>query len=126
MSDNKQLLAIIEHGGYPNLLPLYQELGLTTYTAPSMRKGLSLCKKHKPDIVVAEFIYAPTYGSYICNLESLFAFLQRSKPDTQLIVFIEKEHLHHLEKVADRFPIAAVLTHPIQRHEVEAKLRLHV
>ncbi len=126
MSDKKQLLAIIEHGGYPNLLPLYQALGLTTHTAPSMRKGLSLCKKHKPDIVVAEFIYAPTYGSYICNLESLFAFLQRSKPDTKLVVFIEKEHLHHLAKVADRFPIAAVLTHPIQSHEVEQQLLAHL
>jgi len=126
MSDKKQLLAIIEHGGYPNLLPLYQELGLTTHTAPSMRKGLSLCKKHKPDIVVAEFIYAPTYGSYICNLESLFAFLQRSKPETKLIIFIERDHLHHLEKVADRFPIAAVLTHPIRAQVVEQALRSHL
>lgn len=52
-----RLLAIIELGGYPNLLPLYQRLGFEVDVVNSQRKARSYLKKTIPDVIVAEYIF---------------------------------------------------------------------
>ena len=73
MSESKTLLHILELGEYPDLLPVFASLNMVTHQAQSMRKGLSTLGRLKPDIIVAEFNYLPTYGSQISNVESLLA-----------------------------------------------------
>ena len=50
---SKQLLSIVEIGGYPNYIPLYQQAGYGVETLNSMRKAMSWLKRNKPDVVVA-------------------------------------------------------------------------
>ena len=103
----KSLHAIVEQGGYPDFTALYKSLGYQVTTAPSMRKALGLLKQHKPDVITAEFIYNPMYSARISNLESLFATLQSRQLNPQLLVFIEKEQLHHMDMLS------------LQQHSIE-------
>lgn len=119
----KTLLAIIEQGGYPDFTPLYQSLGYTVITAPSMRKGLGLLKQHRPDVIVAEFIYSPMYSARISNLESLFAALQNLQITPQLLVLIDKEDVHHLEKLELRNYISQEITYPVTKEKLTTALQ---
>ena len=51
----KQLLAVIELGGYPNFAPIYEDLGFEVTLANSVRNAIRIIKKLKPSVVVAEF-----------------------------------------------------------------------
>lgn len=109
----KTLLAIVEQGGYPDFSSLYESLGYKVITASSMRKALSLLKQHKPDIITAEFIYNPMYSARISNLESLFATLQSQQLNPQLLIFIDKEEQHHLDKLDKAHLDIITLTYPV-------------
>ena len=85
----RQLLSIIELGGYPNFTPLYEELGYNVEIATRMRKALGLLKKQQPDVIVAEFNFQSDFRDRTSSLESLLAVVQRL-PDTRVIVFYEK------------------------------------
>jgi len=114
----KTLLAIVEQGGYPNFTPLYESLDYRVVTAPSMRKALGLIKQLKPDVITAEFIYSPMYSARISNLESLFAALQSQQINPQLIIFIDKEELHHLKKLEMQHYISNELTYPVNEEKL--------
>lgn len=117
----KQLLSIIELGGYPNFRPLYERLGFEVTTVSVMRKALSTAKKLQPDVIVAEFNYQSDFRDRTSSLESLLAVVQRL-PGTKVIVFLEKEYAHQFERVASRFPIHRALTFPIDAEELEGAL----
>lgn len=111
----KTLLAIVEQGGYPNFTPQYESLGYTVTTATSMRKGLGLLKQLQPEVITAEFIYSPMYSARISNLESLLASLQGKNIHPRLLVFVEKEQQHHLEKLDTSSLDLVVLNYPITK-----------
>ncbi len=113
--EKKNLLAIIEMGGYSNFTPLYERAGFEVTSTNTMRRALVISKKLKPDVVVAEFHFGPTYGTRISNLETLFAGLQRDNPKARLIIFMDKQDQPHLQKVEAIFPLYATLTYPIER-----------
>lgn len=119
MSGEKTLLAIVELGGYPDFSRNYENHGFAVRKANSMRKALALLKKQAPDVVVAEFIYGPTYGSQLSNFESLLATLQRHAPQAKLIAFLHKEDMPHLQRLTARFPIHARLFYPIDAQKLE-------
>ena len=72
-----QLLAIVELGGYPNLIPLYRKLGFSVEVVNSQRKARGLLKKSLPDVIVAEYIFQSDFRDRTSNLETLMAVLQR-------------------------------------------------
>ncbi len=115
---SKRLLAIIELGGYPNFTEMYEKSGFTVTSINTMRRALVISKKLKPDCVVAEFHYGPTYGTRISNLESLFAGLQCDNPHARLIVFIDEQDRMHLQKIASMFPLFAILNYPVDRDQL--------
>lgn len=73
----RRLLAIVELGGYPNLLPLYQKLGFKADWVTSQRKARNYLKQQQPDLVVAEYNYQTDFRDRSSNLETLAAVLQR-------------------------------------------------
>lgn len=119
-----QLLSIVEVGGYPDFTALYQQVGCQVKTANTMRKALGLLKKQFPDYIVAEFNFAPKYGSFISNVDSLMALIVGKSPDTRLILFVHKEEQHHLQRLCQRFPTIqlTVLTYPIQTEVLQQSL----
>lgn len=78
-----------------------------------LRKALGYLKKQKPAIVVAEFVYAPTYGSQVSNFEALYASLQTHSPATKLIALVDNSDLHHLDKLRGRLTIDRQLALPL-------------
>lgn len=123
MTSRPKLLSVVELGGYPDFSVLYRQAGFEVVQANSMRKALALVKQVAPEVVVAEFIYAPTYGSRISNLESLIAGIQSCCPQSRLIVFLDRENRGHLESLTPRFPVFEALSYPIDAQLLSQALR---
>ncbi len=115
------LLSIIELGGYPNLMPLYQRLGFDVEVVNSQRKARSLLKKNVPDVIVAEYIFQSDFRDRTSNLETLMAILQRH-PEVKVIVFYLPEQREKLALLESRFPIFAKVDFPITLEKVESAL----
>jgi DNA-binding NtrC family response regulator len=111
-SGKKQLLSIIELGGYPNFTPLYEELGFEVEVVTRMRKALAVLKKRQPDVIVAEFNFQSDFRDRTSSLESLLAMVQRF-PATRVIVFYEKEFLPQFDKLRARLPVHDALAFPV-------------
>jgi len=129
MSVKKVLLSIVELGGYPDFTSLYEQSGYEVIKTNTMRKALAILKKQTPAVIVAEFIYGPTYGSQLSNFESLFAALQSTagKDSAQteplhLIAFMDKHNRQHFDKLQARFPRNKVFYFPINPEDLKAYL----
>lgn len=116
------LLAIVELGGYPNLLPLYRSLGFEVELAASQRKAQAAIKRRVPDVIVAEYNFQSDFRDRTSNLETLMAGLQRH-PGVKVICFYQQEHQHKLEGLTSRFPIFAAIPFPVDPSAVEMALR---
>ncbi len=116
-----QLLAIIELGGYPNLMPLYQKLGFIVEVVNSQRKARGLLKKSLPDVIVAEYIFQSDFRDRTSNLETLMAVLQRH-PEVRVIVFYLPEQAEKLAILEARFPLFAKIAFPITAEKLEPVL----
>ncbi|WP_078118644.1 DNA-binding transcriptional response regulator [Thiosocius teredinicola] len=115
------LLSIIELGGYPNLMPLYQRLGFDVEVVNSQRKARSLLKKAMPDVIVAEYIFQSDFRDRTSNLETLMAILQLH-PEVKVIVFYLPEQREKLALLESRFPIFAKVDFPVTLEKVESAL----
>ncbi|MES9814391.1 MAG: hypothetical protein ABW159_16225 [Candidatus Thiodiazotropha sp.] len=120
--DDRELLALVELGGYPNLVPLYQRYGYRVEMVNSVRKAQAWLKRHRPSVIVAEFYADPRFRDRLSNLESLLATLQRYQADAKVIVLLDKKHLDNLAKVKQRYPVHAVLTLPLNESGMQAVL----
>lgn len=120
-ADPPTLLSVIELLGYPNLRVVYERLGYRVLTEFSVRKAISLMRKEKPAVIVADFYFQPDFRDRVSNLESLLATAQ-SHPDVKLLVLYESAHEHALERLRARFRIDAELTLPVREAELETLL----
>ena len=124
-STTRKLLSVIELGGYADLNAIYQAAGFDVIQVNSMRKALAQIKRFKPDVIVAEFIYAPTYGSQLSNFESLLASLQTQAPNAKLIALVNKDDQAHFETLRHRHPVYAVLYFPLDKAILKETLNLN-
>ncbi len=122
MASKRTLLSIIELGGYPNFVPLYERLGYDVVSVVSVRKALSALKKVTPQVIVAEFNYQSDFRDRTSSLESLLAAVQRSS-GIRVVVFYEPEYSHQLDRLRARFTMYEALPHPIQPVRLEDCLR---
>ena len=114
MIKHKKLLFLTSFGGaYPNFDPVFREHNYQVTKTQTLRKALSLIKQIKPDVILAEFVYAPTYGSQLSNFESLFAAAQNFCPDANFIAITHKDDLHHLQQVKANINNCQVLVLPV-------------
>lgn len=113
MKPKKQLISLTSFGTSPALLKVYEQQGYQVSPTKTLRKALSLIKQLSPDVVVAEFIYAPTYGSQLSNFESLFAAAQAYAPEARFIALVHKDDLAHLEKVVSESNPCEILVYPV-------------
>lgn len=117
----KRLLAIVELGGYPNLLPLYQSLGYQVDVVSSQRKARGYLKKTVPDVVVAEYNAQSDFRDRSSNLETLMAILQRL-PQVGLLVFYLPDHAERFGQFRARHRVDAAIEFPITEDKVRAAL----
>jgi DNA-binding NtrC family response regulator len=116
------LLAIVELGGYPNLTPLYRELGVDFEVVTSQRKAQAALKRRVPDIIVAEYNFQSDFRDRTSNLETLMAILQRH-PGVRVICFYLPEVKPKLDLLMARFPVFEAIPFPVDPKAVEAALR---
>ncbi len=116
------LLAIIELGGYPNLMSTYRRHGFDVEVVNSQRKARSLLKKRLPDIIVAEYIFQSDFRDRTSNLETLMAVLQRH-PEVKVIVFYLPEQAPKLAMLEQRFPLFAKIPFPVTEQAVADALQ---
>jgi len=119
----KKLLSIMPFGNNPAFDAVYNRLGYKISTATSLRKALALIKQTTPDIVVAEFVYSPTYGSQLSNFESLFAAAQNYSNHTFFIALTHADDLHHMQKIISQYAKCIVVTVPATAQQLENSLR---
>ena len=116
------LLSIIELGGYPNFVPLYEQSGYRVIGERSVRKAISQLKKISADVIVAEFNFQSDFRDRTSSLESLLAVIQKT-PATKLIVFYERDQAHQLDKLRARFTLFEALAYPIEESQLTAALQ---
>jgi CheY-like chemotaxis protein len=120
-SRSQQLLAVIELGGYPDFTPLYQQTGYQVTMETKMRKVLKYLKQHQPDVIVAEFNFQSDFRDRTSSLESMMSMVERM-PDTQVIIFYDKEYAEQLARLEARFKFAATLAFPIAENDLQNAL----
>ena len=119
MKQQKKLLSVMALGDYPDFSALYRRHGYEIINATTLRKALASIKQQAPEIIVAEFVYSPTYGSQLSNFESLFAAAQNFAPQAHFIALTHRNDLAHLEKVKVRNEQCCVLLFPISTTEMD-------
>ncbi len=121
--EGQELLAVVELGGYPNFIPLYQRFHFRVEMVNSVRKAQSWLKHHRPRVVVAEFYSDPQFRDRLSNLESLLATLQRYGVEARIIVLIDSKYLPRLEQVKSRYRVDEVLTFPVDEAAMQFALQ---
>ena len=111
-SHPKTLLAVIEFIAHGRLPGLYKELGFEVATEWRVRKAVSLVRKMKPDVIVADFYFQSDFRDRLSNLESLLAAAQPLK-ETQVLVLYDPQDAHALDRVRQRMRIDAALPVPV-------------
>jgi hypothetical protein len=120
------LFSIVESPGHPNLSALYRQLGIEELRLASQRKAVQALKRRRPDLVVAEFFYGfgNNYaGANLSNLDVFLASLQKYAPAARVIVLVEKAQRHYVDRLAERFPLHAVLVQPVREQDMEPIVR---
>jgi hypothetical protein len=119
LEQNPLLLWVREIGGYPDFTSLYKALGYRLVCAQGVRKALSILKQLEPQVVVAEFNYAPTYGVRISSVEPLLARIQSHHPLTRVLLLAEKERLKQALSLKPAYGEFSVQTYPVQVADLE-------
>jgi len=119
------VLSVIESPAHPDFSSLYARHGLEQVRVNSTRKAISEAKRLRPAFVVGEFFYG--YGNNyagvnISNLDVLLYSLQKYAPDARVIVLVEKDERHYVDKLNDILPLHAVLQYPVYERDMETAL----
>jgi len=124
MPAQKNLLVVIELGGYPDFSELYKSMGYAVHQVNSVRKAIRFMKQVSPDIIVAEFNFQSDFRDRTSSLESLLSTVQ-STHQSKVVIFYEQEFAHQLARLTSQYPISASLAFPIEQQnlaEVLARL----
>ncbi len=113
------LLAVIEIGGYPNFTPLYEKAGFEVQVETRMRKAMSVIRKKQPRLIVAEFNFQSDFRDRTSSLESMMSVVERL-PDTDVVVFYEKEYTHQFERLLAVHSFYRTFTFPVAEDELAA------
>lgn len=90
-----------------------------------MRKVIAQLKKQQPDFIVAEFSYGYSNnyaGVNISNLDVLLASLRKYAPRARVIVMVDRSEQQYVGKLAELFPLYAILQFPVLEDQIAALL----
>jgi DNA-binding NarL/FixJ family response regulator len=118
----KKLLSVIEFIEHAQFPTLYKSLGFEVTAEWQVRKAVSLVRKLKPDVIVADFYFQSNFRDRLSNLESLLAATQLLK-DFRVLVFYEPQNIHALERVRERMRIDAALSMPASEQAIKSVLQ---
>ena len=101
------VFSVIESPLHPKLSKLISEMGYEEMQFTSVRKTVSALKKHKPDVIIADFIYAYSnnYASnHISNLDTLLITLQKYPDYNPKFIFLsDKAELQYVDRLINEY-----------------------
>src|SRR5512139_2991577 len=121
-SPPKKLLTVIEFIEHARFPAIYKELGFDVSAEWQVRKAVSLIRKMKPDVIVADLYFQSDFRDRLSNLESLLAATQLLA-DFRVLVFYEPANEHALASVRERMRIDAALPMPATEEAIRAVLQ---
>lgn len=110
--DKPVLMSIVELGGYPDFVPLYKSSGYEVVSTDNIRKAVKLIRKHKPDVIVAEFNFQSDFRDRTSSLETLVSSTQGIN-EARLIVLYENEYSHQYQRFVSQFDVHASIPFPV-------------
>ncbi len=113
----KQLLAVVEQGGYPDFTSLYESLDYVVETVNTPRKANSFLKKNPVNMLVCEFNFQTDFRDRTSSLESILASVQHQS-DIRVVVFLDEGNAERFKRVSSRFPIHQTLTFPFDEQQL--------
>jgi hypothetical protein len=116
---------IIESPAHPDLSGLCDALGYRRLVFNTQRKAIGSLKRAPPDLLVADFFYGygNNYaGANVSNLDVLLHSLRRFAPGARIVVLADSGQMRHVPKLAELFPLHAVVGVPASPAELEAAL----
>ena len=119
---SKQLLSVIETPLHPNFSDLYRAKGYVHSQVNSMRRAISHAKNNPVDLVVAEFLYGygdDYAGITVSNVDVLLYSLQRYRPDSAIILLVDKTEQQFLVRLPSTIEVRATLIHPVRADDLE-------
>jgi hypothetical protein len=119
------LFSLVESPLHPRLGHLYQQLGITEESFGSARKLQKALQQQKPDFFVGDFIfgYANNYaGTNLSNLDVTLATMQSVAPEVKVIVLVQPNEEAHARRLAELFPIHAILKYAEAEQAMRAAL----
>jgi hypothetical protein len=108
-------------GGYPDFRPLYQRAGYEVIVENRMRKAMSVIRKKRPDVIVAEFNFQSDFRDRTSSLESMMSVAERL-PDTRVIVFYDREYSHQFDRLLAIHSFYRSFTFPVPETELEESI----
>lgn len=120
-SQHKKLLTVIEFIEHSQFPAVYKDIGFEVAVEWQVRKAVSLLRKMKPDVIVADFYFQSDFRDRLSNLESLLAAAQLLK-DVKILVFYEAHNEAALDRVRERMRIDAALTMPVTEAAIRSVL----
>ena len=121
MMPPKKLLTVIEFLSHAKFPSIYKELGFDVTVEWQVRKAVSLMRKIKPEVIVADFYFQSDFRDRMSNLESLLAAAQTLK-ETRILVFYDPQDEPALVKVRQRLRIDVALPTPVTDEAIKAVL----
>lgn len=118
----KKLLAVVEFIEHAKFPALYQSLGYEVTVEWQVRKAVSLVRKLKPDVIVADFYSQSDFRDRLSNLESLLAATQLLK-EFRVLVYYEPHNQPALDRVRERMHIDVALPMPATEQAVSMALQ---
>jgi len=120
----KTVFSIIESSMHPDFSALYASMDITETRFNSLRKTINNLK-HEPDFIVAEFFYG--YGNNyagvnISNLDVMLHSLPKYSSKSKVIILVSKEERQFADKLAELFPLHAILQMPASDTDMKVAL----
>jgi len=111
------IFSLIESPEHPRFSDLYKDMGYDEMQFSSSRKLISALKKYKPDVIVAQFLYAyaSNYASnHISNLDTLLITLQKYGDYKPKFIFLTyKEEHKHLSQLISHYEGFSKINHSL-------------
>lgn len=109
---------------HPDFSALYASMDITETRFNSLRKTINNLK-HEPDFIVAEFFYG--YGNNyagvnISNLDVMLHSLPKYSSKSKVIILVSKEERQFADKLAELFPLHAILQMPASDTDMKVAL----
>ncbi len=118
----RELLQLVELGGYPDLRPLWAELELKAVVFDSTRKAVAYLRHQTPYAILGEFNYLAEFRDRVSQMESILAAVA-NRPQVVVVLLYHEVDREPLQRLVERFPSVKTLCRPLELKQLRELLQ---